>query len=69
MSYPAASEAGPLRLGALYGAANFGSIDIDWWAGEVTLCVRQRRTMRWRWLRHCGQTMICHDRIPAALSD
>jgi alkaline phosphatase D len=40
MSYPAASEAGPLRLGALYGAANFGTIDIDWWAGEVTLSVR-----------------------------
>jgi alkaline phosphatase D len=40
MTYPAASEAGPLRLGALYGAANFGTIDIDWWAGEVALSVR-----------------------------
>ena len=40
MSYPAVSEAGPLRLGAVYGAANFGTIDIDWWAGEVTLAVR-----------------------------
>jgi alkaline phosphatase D len=40
MTYPAATEAGPLRLGAVYGAANFGSIDIDWWAGEVALAVR-----------------------------
>ena len=40
MSYAAASEAGPLRLGAVYGAANFGTIDIDWWAGEVALAVR-----------------------------
>jgi alkaline phosphatase D len=40
MTYAAATEAGPLRLGAVYGAANFGSIDIDWWAGEVALAVR-----------------------------
>ena len=40
MSYPAAREAGPLRLGQVYGAANFGTIDIDWWAGRVTLSVR-----------------------------
>jgi alkaline phosphatase D len=38
--YTGASEAGPLRLGAVYGAPNFGTIDIDWWAGEVTLSVR-----------------------------
>jgi alkaline phosphatase D len=38
--YINASEAGPLRLGEVYGAANFGTIDIDWWAGEVTLSVR-----------------------------
>jgi alkaline phosphatase D len=40
MAYSAAAEAGPLRLGAVYGAVNFGSIDIDWWAEEVTLAVR-----------------------------
>ena len=33
-------EAGPLRLGAVYGAPNFGTVDIDWWAGRVTLSVR-----------------------------
>jgi alkaline phosphatase D len=40
MSYPAAREAGPLRLGQVYGAENFGTVDIDWWAGRVTLSVR-----------------------------
>ncbi len=40
MTYPAATEAGPLRLGAVYGAANFGTIDIDWWAAEVSLSIR-----------------------------
>jgi alkaline phosphatase D len=35
-----ASEAGPLRLGAVYGAVNFGTVDVDWWAREVTLSVR-----------------------------
>jgi alkaline phosphatase D len=40
MAYPGAAEAGPLRLGAVYGAANFGTIDIDWWAGEALLSVR-----------------------------
>jgi alkaline phosphatase D len=34
------SEAGAKRLGAIYGATNFGTIDIDWWAGEVMLSVR-----------------------------
>lgn len=33
-------EAGPNRLGAVYGAANFGTIDVDWWAGTVTLALR-----------------------------
>lgn len=33
-------EAGPLRLGALYGRENFGTVDIDWWAEEVTLAIR-----------------------------
>ena len=40
MSYAAAREAGPLRLGQIYGAENFGTIDVDWWAGRVTLAVR-----------------------------
>ena len=40
MFYAAASEPGPLRLGALYGRENFGTVDVDWWAGEVRLAVR-----------------------------
>jgi alkaline phosphatase D len=33
-------DIGPLRLGEVYGEDNFGTIDIDWQAGEVTLSVR-----------------------------
>jgi alkaline phosphatase D len=33
-------DIGPLRLGEVYGQDNFGTIDIDWQAGEVTLAVR-----------------------------
>jgi alkaline phosphatase D len=40
MFYAAAREAGPLRLGQVYGRENFGTIDIDWWAGRLTLSVR-----------------------------
>jgi alkaline phosphatase D len=40
MTYAASREPGPLRLGAVYGAPNFGTVDIDWWAGEVRLSVR-----------------------------
>jgi alkaline phosphatase D len=40
MVQPANSEPGPLRLGAVYGAPNFGTIDVDWWAGEVRVSVR-----------------------------
>jgi alkaline phosphatase D len=40
MTYAANREPGPLRLGAVYGAPNFGTIDIDWWAGEVRVSVR-----------------------------
>jgi alkaline phosphatase D len=40
MSYAGSREPGPLRLGAVYGAPNFGTVDIDWWAGEVRLSVR-----------------------------
>ena len=39
-TYPFAREAGPNRLGALYGAANFGAADIDWRARSVTLALR-----------------------------
>ncbi len=38
--WPSAKEAGPNRLGALYGLPNFGTIDIDWWKGEVFLALR-----------------------------
>ena len=40
MSYAASREPGPLRLGAVYGAPNFGTVDVDWWAGTVRLAVR-----------------------------
>jgi alkaline phosphatase D len=40
MTFAANRDPGPLRLGAVYGAANFGTVDIDWWAGEVRLSVR-----------------------------
>jgi alkaline phosphatase D len=40
MSYAASREPGPLRLGAVYGAPNFGAVDVDWWAGAVRLSVR-----------------------------
>ncbi len=37
-----AEEPGPLRLGDLYRRENFGTIDIDWVKGIVTLAVRDR---------------------------
>jgi alkaline phosphatase D len=40
MVYPQSHEPGPLRLGAVYGAENFGTVDIDWWARAVALSVR-----------------------------
>ena len=40
MSHAANREPGPLRLGAVYGAPNFGTVDVDWWAGAVRLSVR-----------------------------
>jgi alkaline phosphatase D len=40
MTYAWNRDEGSLRLGAVYGAENFGTIDIDWWAGEVRLAVR-----------------------------
>ena len=38
--YWAANEPGPNRVGALYPAANFGVVDIDWWEHKVTLALR-----------------------------
>lgn len=38
--YPGVNETSPTRLGAPYGAVNFGTIDIDWWAGNLTLSLR-----------------------------
>jgi len=38
--FAANREPGPNRLGAVYGAANFGTADIDWWEGALTLSVR-----------------------------
>lgn len=38
--FSAAHEDGPNRVGPLYGAVNFGTIDIDWWAGTVTVSLR-----------------------------
>ena len=39
--FPGNREAGPNRLGAVYGAANFGTIDVDWWERTVTLSLRR----------------------------
>lgn len=39
-SFLAADEADDARLGPLYGGLNFGTVDIDWWAGSLTLSVR-----------------------------
>jgi len=40
MAYAHNRDSGPLRLGEVYGQDNFGTIDIDWQAGEVTLAIR-----------------------------
>jgi alkaline phosphatase D len=40
MAYAHNKDIGPLRLGEVYGLDNFGTIDIDWRAGEITLAVR-----------------------------
>jgi alkaline phosphatase D len=40
MVYWAASEPGPNRVGALYPAANFGVVDIDWWERRILLALR-----------------------------
>jgi alkaline phosphatase D len=38
--FPGNREASPNRLGAVYGAPNFGTIDVDWWERTVTLSLR-----------------------------
>jgi alkaline phosphatase D len=38
--FPANDEVGPNRLGAVYAAPNFGTIDIDWRDGTVTIALR-----------------------------
>ncbi|TWT09513.1 alkaline phosphatase D family protein [Reyranella sp. CPCC 100927] len=38
--FPNPREAGPNRLGGVYGAPNFGTIDVDWWEGKVALAIR-----------------------------
>lgn len=40
MVYWAAKEAGPNRLGAIYAAANFGVVEIDWWERKLLLGLR-----------------------------
>lgn len=38
--FSGANEPGPNRISPLFGAENFGTIDIDWWANTVTLSLR-----------------------------
>jgi alkaline phosphatase D len=38
--FPSNREAGPNRLSGVYGAANFGTADVDWWEGTVPLSLR-----------------------------
>jgi alkaline phosphatase D len=38
--FPGNREGGTNRLGAVYGAANFGTIDVDWWAGTLAVSLR-----------------------------
>jgi len=38
--YAAAKEPGPNRLGDLLAMANFGTVDIDWPTGKLTLALR-----------------------------
>jgi alkaline phosphatase D len=38
--FPGAGDLPGNRLGAVYGRENFGTVDVDWWAGTVTLAVR-----------------------------
>ncbi len=38
--FSAAAEDGSNRIGAVFGAVNFGTVDIDWWSGTVALSIR-----------------------------
>jgi alkaline phosphatase D len=38
--YSNVNEDGPNRLGAAYGAVNFGTLDIDWWEAIVHVSIR-----------------------------
>ncbi|MEI8145012.1 MAG: alkaline phosphatase D family protein [Alphaproteobacteria bacterium] len=38
--FPAAAEAGPNHVGAIYGMENFGTLDVDWWAREIAIAIR-----------------------------
>jgi alkaline phosphatase D len=38
--FPTSREPGPNRLGMVFGRANFGAIDIDWWEKKVRLSIR-----------------------------
>ena len=56
--FPSNREPGPNRLGAIYGVPNFGTLDVDWWDGTVTLSIRsvngepvRRQTVRLEELR------------------
>lgn len=40
MTWSQAHELGPHQLGPVWGAANFGTIEIDWWAGRLRLALR-----------------------------
>ena len=39
--FSGANEPGPNRISPLYGAENFGTIDVDWWANTLTLSLRR----------------------------
>ena len=43
MAYARNRDIGPLRRGEVYGQDNFGTIDVDWQTGEVTLAVRDMK--------------------------
>jgi hypothetical protein len=47
-------------MGAVYGAANFGTADVDWWEGVVALSLRMRRA---RWCAHERQALPTSVRL------
>jgi alkaline phosphatase D len=48
MAYANNRDIGPLRLGEVYGQDNFGTVDIDWQAREITLSIRNMEGERVR---------------------